>query len=436
MNRMSVLMFSMLLGLGSPLWAQQSSAMGNLLPAGKDWGWWRGPTLDGKAPADQRTPSQWDEKTNILWKAEIPGRGHASPIVYADRVFTATADENAKTQSLVCYDAKTGRPRWGVSVHKGGFTNLNPKNSHASATPACDGERVYGVFINNNALWVTALTLDGKPVWQTKVGPFESQHGYGSSPALYKNLLIVNGDNKGPCYIAALDRKTGKIAWKTDRPAQSPSYATPILSTAGGREQILLHGGVKVTSYDPASGKLLWSADGVSQVTGNTIVSDAAQIYASGGYPNKELVAIKADGNGDVTRSHVVWTSKDPQSVAYCPSSIVHEGKLYVVSDRGSLTCCQTDTGKQIWNTKLGGGFSASLLLANGLVYAFSEEGVATVFKPGDKFEPVAENKLPPSRNVRPGGFMGSAAVSGNQLFVRCGTTLYCIGDRSTAGAN
>lgn len=435
MKRLSIWITTCALILPMIAHAQSPGDLGSLLPAGADWSWWRGPTLDGKAP-DQKPPLKWDLNTHLIWKTEVPGRGHASPIVHGPYVFTATADEKALTQSLVCYDRATGKPLWGRTVHQGGFTPMNRKNSHASATPACDGQRVYGVFINANALWVSALTLDGKPAWQTKVGDFGSQHGYGSSPQLYKNLLIVNGDNQNMGYIAALDRNTGKIVWKTNRQAGKPSYATPALAVVAGRPQILLHGGVKVTSYNPDTGKLLWSADAISEVTGNTIATDGSMVFASGGYPTKELSAIKADGKGDVTRSHIAWSTKDPNAVAYCPSAIVHEGRLYVVNDRGSLTCFDTATGKSVWSAKLAGGFSASLIYTHNHLMAFSEDGVATVFKPGDKFEPVAENRLPASSTVQPGGHMATPAVAGHRLYIRCGTTLYCIGDRATASSN
>src|SRR5262249_20026305 len=169
-------------------------------------------------------------RDNVVWKTKVPGRGHSSPIICGEYVFLTTADEQAQKQLLLAYDRKTGKPLWSTVVHEGGFLRKYPKNSHASATPACDGVRVYSAFINRDGLYVTATTLRGKILWQKKAGAFQSEHGYGSSPVFYKSLVIVNGDNLKGSFIAALDRQTGKVAWRTDRKTtgRHGSYATPV----------------------------------------------------------------------------------------------------------------------------------------------------------------------------------------------------------------
>src|SRR4051794_10149099 len=169
-----------------------------------DWPWWRGPALDGKS-TDRDAPTKWSPTENIAWKADVLGRGHSSPAVCGDKVFLTTADETAQKQFLLAFDRKTGKSLWTTLAHQGEFLRKNPKNSHASATPACDGERVYSVFVNHGGLHVTATDLDGKIVWQVEAGAFRSEHGYGSSPVLYKSLVIVNGDNLKDCFHVALD---------------------------------------------------------------------------------------------------------------------------------------------------------------------------------------------------------------------------------------
>src|SRR5262249_46746695 len=155
-----------------------------------DWPWWRGPAWDGKS-RDKKTITKWNTIDNVVWSTKVPGRGHSSPIVCGDRVFLTTADERAKKQLILAFDRKTGKPLWTTTAHEGGFPRKFPKNPHASATPACDGKKVYSAFINGRGLYVTATDLDGKIVWQNDAGEFQSEHGYGSSPVLYKDLVIV-----------------------------------------------------------------------------------------------------------------------------------------------------------------------------------------------------------------------------------------------------
>lgn len=179
-----------------------------------DWPWWRGPTLDGKS-ADRRIVTQWSATENVLWKTAVPGQGHSSPIVCGNRIFLTTA-EDAPKQLVLAFDRKTGKLLWSTVAHEGTLPRKYSKNSHASATPACDGERVYSVFLNGDGLFVTATNLDGKILWQTRAGDFQSEHGSGSSPVLYGSVVIVNGDNLKGCFIAALDVRTGKPVWRTD----------------------------------------------------------------------------------------------------------------------------------------------------------------------------------------------------------------------------
>ncbi len=389
--------------------------------AAGDWPWWRGPGLDGKS--SDRAVTKWSATENVVWKAKVPGSGHSSPAVCGDRVFLTTADEAARKQLVLALDRKTGRPLWSTTAYEGGFMKKNGKNSHASATPACDGERVYSLFVNHDALHVTATDLDGKIVWQTRVGDFVSQHGYGSSPVLHGPHLILNGDSLKGCFVAGLDRRTGEVAWKTDRKTtgRNGSYATPVVATLAGKAQLILTGLGEVSSYDPATGKLLWSCAGPSEVTACTPATSESLVFATGGYPERELLAVRADGKGDVTKTHIAW--KTGRGVAYVPSPLYHDGRLYVVADGGTITCFEEKTGKQVWQDRLAGGFSSSPVLIGGLLYVSSEAGRTFVLRAGPKFEVVATNDLGE-------GIMATPAVSGGHIFLRTNRHLYCIGER------
>jgi outer membrane protein assembly factor BamB len=385
-----------------------------------DWPWWRGPTLDGKSQ-DRQVVTTWGRAEHVLWKTKVPGRGHSSPIVCGDRIFLTTADEDTHKQSALAFDRKTGKPLWNTLVHDAEFTRKNPKNSDASATPACDGRRIYSVFLNRDGLHVTAVDLDGKILWQTRAGVFQSQHGYGSSPVLFKSLVIINGDSLKDCFVAALDRRTGKVVWRTPRKTtgENGSFATPIVIPLAGRPQLILTGMDEVSSYDPETGKLIWSCAGPSEVTGCTVACSDKLVFATGGYPEKEILAIRADGAGDVTKSHVVWRSS--KGVAYVPSPLYHAGYLYVVADGAMVTCFKAATGEQIWQERLQGGFTSSPVLVGDLLHVTNEDGKTFVLKTGPKFKVVATNSLEE-------GVLATPAVSGGRLFLRTSAHLYCIG--------
>src|SRR5262245_22242211 len=258
-----------------------------------DWPWWRGPSTDGRARG--HAPRRWGKGQNVVWKADVPGRGHSSPVLWSERLFLTTADEAAKTQSILAFDRRTGKPLWTVVAHRGGLPRKNPKNSHASATSACDGQRLYSAFVSGGALHVTATDLAGKVLWQKEAGSFSSEHGYGSSPVLWRGLVIVNGDSLKGCFVAALDRATGKVAWRTPRrtTGRHGSYATPVVATLAGKPQLILMGMGEVSSYAPATGKRTWWCQGPAEVTGCTPAFSDRLVFATGGFPEKEILAIR-----------------------------------------------------------------------------------------------------------------------------------------------
>lgn len=388
-----------------------------------DWPWWRGPNSNGVAASGQTLPAKW-MASDAVWQAAIPGRGHSSPIVVGQHVILSTADEGQQVQSVICYDRKTGDQVWKTDVNEGGFNpKIHPKNTHASPTVASNGTHVFAVFNNHGNVQVTALTLDGKKVWQETAGqyaPKQFQFGYGPSPVLYKSTVIVAADFEGSGYVTALDQQSGKQVWKTARPGMI-SYSSPIVGRVAGKDQLLLSGCLQVVSYDPNTGKEMWSTQAVANATCGTIVWSDDMVFASGGYPQSATVGIKADGSGEV-----VWQNNQK---AYEQSMLVHDGHLYMVTDQGIAICWNAKTGTENWKSRLGGNVSSSPILAGGNIYVSNEGGTTFVFLPSpEKFELVSKFQLGNEA-------MATPAVCGNQVFVRSANradggrqeTLYCF---------
>lgn len=382
-----------------------------------DWAWWRGAHLDAVSPSTS-TPTKWDDSQHVIWKADVPGRGHSSPIVCADKIFLATADEGKKTQSLLAYDRATGKPLWNMVLHSGGLEHMHRKNSQASATPACDGRHVFMTFLNKRAIWLSAVDLEGHIAWQKEIGPFETIHGYAASPALYKGLVIVAADSNRGGFLAGVNRTSGEIVWRVQR-ADETSFSSPVVATISGRDQIVLSGGNSVIAYEPDTGDKLWFySGGPSMTTSGTAAFDAEHVFVSGGHPDKQTLCIKADGSGDVTKTHVRWQNKDN---FYVPSLLVHDGLVYGISDKGVGHCYDASTGKEYWTHRFGGDFSASPVLAGKHIYAADENGKVHVFQTGKTFQRVAEN------NLNDGGF-ATPAICDDQIFLRTDHRLYCLG--------
>ncbi|MDP6526386.1 MAG: PQQ-binding-like beta-propeller repeat protein [Kiritimatiellia bacterium] len=386
-----------------------------------DWPWWRGPTHDGKAHPAQKPPVKWSKTESIVWQSKVPGRGHGSPAIWGERIFLATALKETEEQVMLCYDRTTGKKLWQKTVHKGGFMKMHKKNSQASGTPACDGERVFISFMCKDATWMTALSLSGNTVWQERLGDFKSIHGYVGSPIIYKSSVIINCDTPTGSFITCRHRKTGKEIWRAKR-AEHHSFSSPAIGNCCGRDQLVVVGANKVESYDPMTGKHLWSCDGPSDVGATTATISDDMIFAAGGYPKRALLAIKGDGKGDVTGSHLAW--KVTKEAAYVTSLLLHDGLLHMIHDNsGTLRVFEPKTGKEVLNQKLSGECSSSPMLAGGNIYQVDEKGVMNVFKPGAKYVEVARNDL------GNGGF-ASPAFCDNRIYLRTLNNLYCIGDK------
>jgi outer membrane protein assembly factor BamB len=297
---------------------------------------------------------------------------------------------------------------------------LNAKNSYASPSPVVEGDRVYVHF---GAQGTAALTTTGEIVWKTRLD-YQSQHGNGGSPVLHGDLLIINCDgNGGDAYVAALDVKTGRTRWKTHRrqPADQ-AYTTPLVINAAGRDQVVSAGAYRAAAYDPANGREIWRVaydDGFSNVP--RPVFGQGLVFIATGFQQPALIAVRPDGTGDVTRSHVAWTLR--RGAPYTPSPVLVGEQLFIVNDAGIATCVDAKTGTIQWQQRLGGNYSASPVHADGRIYFQSEEGVTTVIEPATTFKRLATNQLD-------GAMLASMGVADRSFFIRTDSHLYRIGGK------
>jgi outer membrane protein assembly factor BamB len=386
-----------------------------------DWPWWRGPNLNNQAAAGQQAPLQWSETENILWRVKLPGKGHSTPCIVGKRIFVSIGDRKLQTLSLLCLDRDTGKQLWQTEVCRGDLPKIHPDNSYASATPACDGERVFIPYQTADAVCLAALNLEGKLVWKSTVAPYKSIQGHSSSPALHKSLVIVPTDGSLGNKLTALHRKTGAVVWRSSLTKGLESYASPLVARVAGRDQAILIGGKKTHSFDPNNGKLLWTCDGPAEFCAATAAFDQSTVFSSGGYPDKGLLAIRADGSGDVTQSHLRWQSD--AKAGYVPSPLLHDGLLYAVSDNGLLRCYEADTGKIVWEHALKAPFYSSPVLVGERIYLFDREAKGYVVRAGRKFELLATNELSD-------GVFATPVILGGRIYLRTLSDFYCLASK------
>ncbi len=401
--------------LGSVIGAMAAS------PSSADWPGWRGPTRDGHAPAAQNVPVKWSETEKVVWRAEVRGRGHASPTVVGDRIYLATADTDKEEQLVLCFDRATGKALWETVVHKGNLETKGHKQaSQASSSVTWDGERLYINFLNNKAIHTTALDPAGKILWQQRVSDFVTHQGFGSSPVAHESVVLVVADHRGGGKIAALDKKTGKPVWEHARP-EVANYASPALITAAGKTQVVLSGCKLVASYEPTTGKKLWEIEGSTEETVTSAVTDGQRVFVTGGYPRNHLSAIEADGSGKVA-----WENG---TRVYVPSMLVRDGYLYAVLDSGHAVCWKSDTGDEVWREKVDRDFFSSPVMVGSNIYATSLRGVTSVFEATPKgFKLLAQNQLGDEA-------LASPAICGGRVYLRHAKKgdarqeyLWCIG--------
>jgi outer membrane protein assembly factor BamB len=416
----------LLLLLVQASWAQDS------------WPQFRGPWGNGLATvpgAEPRgLPIHWSEKENVRWKTPIPYRGWSTPAVIEGQIWLTTATVDGHEFFVVCVDAESGRIRLQEKLFQADHPEPlgNPLNCYASPSPVVEPGRVYVHF---GSYGTAALdTKSGAVLWKRSDLPCRHYRGPGSSLVVFKNLLILTMDGVDVQYLVALDKETGHTVWKTDRTAEwddldadgkpkdegdlRKAYSTPLVVTAGGNTQMLSVGAKALYGYDPASGRELWKVRTPAFSGAASPIYGRGLAYMISGFGRTELLAIRIDGRGDVTDTHVAW--RTGSLVPQTPSPVLVGDLLFMINDVGVLTCLEAASGKQVWRERLRGNFAASLLYADGYVYCFSREGVATVFRAARKYEVLATNLLE-------AGFMASPAVSGRTLFLRTKECLYRI---------
>lgn len=392
------------------------------------WPQFRGP--GGQGHVDSPIPIAWGEGKNVAWKTVIPGKGWSSPVAAGGKAWVTTAVPTGKGNGLslrvVGMDLASGEVKHDVELFAiDQPPPLHARNTPASPSPAVVGDSVVASFGSDGVGAVDAAT--GKVLWRNDTLKVNYESGPGSSPVPYKGRVILPCDGADRQFVVALDAATGKEAWRTDRPAANAkpanerrAFSTPLVITVGGHDQVVVPGAQCVYSYDPDTGKELWRVTytGFSNVPRPVFANGL--VYVSSGYYAHELMAIRPDGKGDVTGTHVAWRYK--KGVPNVPSPVVVGGRLFMVNDQGTATCLDAKTGAVKWTERLSGTYTASLLARGDTVYAFGDDGKAVLFKAADEYEEVGRNELPGRVQATP------AAVPGG-LLVRTEAALYLLAE-------
>lgn len=424
----------------------------SVLSAG-DWPQWRGPGSQGIS-TETGLPTRWGPTTNIAWKAALAGTGASSPIVvgglaivtsqigsYAtgsgdprlarddgalaarEGLMRASRSADGKLYLAVeAFRSSDGRKAWIYQTPAvGERPEVHEKHNLATPTPVSDGKRVYAWFGNGQ---VAALDMEGKEIWKRHLGQeygsFLNLWGHGSSPTLYKDLLILLVDHGPMSYLLALDAATGKERWRIDRGRERVSHSTPIVIGGSRGDEMIVNSSRRIDAFDPASGQLLWHAGSERQTPIPSVVFHDGTIYLSRGYRNSDILAVRTGGRGDVSESHLRW--RMPGGGSYVPSIVHSDGLIYMTNEIGVVTCAAADTGVAVWKERLGGIFFASPVAADGKIYLLSETGEMFVLRGGRKAEVLAKNDLGER-------FLASPAISGGKIFLRSDGTLFAIGE-------
>lgn len=426
----------------------------NALPvqAEEHWPQFRGPEARGVA-SGPALPVRWSAGENIAWKTDLPGRGWSSPIVWGNRVFVTTAVNSGELEKpnkglyfggnrpeprrveldyrVICLDLESGEILWKRSVHQGPSSNpIHLKNSFASETPVTDGQQVYAYFGN---LGLYCLDLEGNMLWSRPFEPRAMRNGWGTaaSPVLHGDRLYIVNDNDEESYLLCLDKRNGKDVWRVVRDERS-NWSTPFIWQNNRRTEIVTPGTDKVRSYD-LDGKLLWWFTGMSSITIATPYTDQGLLYISSGYVNdnqRPLYAIRPGASGDISlkpdqtdNEFIAWCQ--PKAAPYNPTTLVYDGRLYVLYDRSLFACFRAQTGEPVYERRRlpeGRHFTASPWAYNGKIFCLNEDGVTFVVRAGDEFELLHTNPLAEDDMC-----MATPAIAGDRLLIRTSVRLYCV---------
>ena len=384
-----------------------------------NWPRWRGPQQDGHS-SETNLPVKWSAE-NVVWKAELPGSGQSSPIIWGDRIFLTSALEQGQERVVFCVDRKTGQVAWKETAWKGTPEPIHNMNGWASATCVTDGEVVVAFFGRGG---IHAYTVAGKPLWSHDLGKFEGPWGTSACPIMTGDMVVQNCDADSDAYIRAFNKQSGKEVWKTRR-RDHRGWSTPIIVESGTRREIVVNGHEGVQAYDPASGHELWFCKSFNGRGEPTVTPAGGLLCVANGLAG-DFYSVRPGGDGDVTQTHMAWHTPR-QGGRDCPSPIV-VGEFIIVCDMsGIATCYDAADGHVYWKNRLNGKFSGSPIAAGGLVYLLNEAGKTVVIKPGPTFEVVAENELSAGKEEI---FRASPAPCNGQIFLRSTSVLYCIGKK------
>jgi len=392
----------------------------------KYWPHWRGPSMQGLV-SGSGYPEKWSDTENVLWKVAVPGRGHSSPIIWEDRLFLTTASENGSRRSILCFDRSDGSLLWETVVPESSVEQVHQKNSYASSSPTTDGERIYAYF---DSAGLIAVDFEGKVVWHIDFGPISLYHGPGGSPLLYKDRIILFQDqvsfgrgtaaNSG--FIVAIDKETGQELWRKSREPK-PGWGSPIAIQVDDHVEIIVSSSRNIEAYDPLTGNVRWNCLGNTMEVIPMPVVGHGMVYCSSGRAGPTL-AIRPGGKGDVTDSHVVWST--PKGSPFVPSPLLLGEYIYTINDMASIASCHhAKTGELIGQFRLGEarkeGFSASPITVEGKIYFINDDGEAFVINPAPDFKLSHINSIGER-------MLASPALVDGKWYFRTDSHLICIG--------
>lgn len=356
--------------------------------AANEWYRWRGPTGQGDADAN-RPLLRWGPTENVVWKTPIPMQGNSSPVIWHNRIFLSSATDDGKRRAVLCIDRESGKLVWQRDLAVNKIERMiRDKNGYASATPTTDGQRVYA-FLGNAGM--VCFDFDGHEIWRADLGAFDGMWGPGASPVQYQNLIILVQDQSEPRSLAiALDKQFGKIVWRKER-ERAMGWCTPVVLRINGRDELIFTSNRRLVSCDPRTGEEFWFCNGPTHEPIPSIVAGNGLLFCTSGR-NGPTLAVRPGGSGDVTGSHLVWSAIRGGPHVPCP--VLAGGLVYLVSDRGILSCFDADTGETVYQKRLDGIYSASPVVAGNFVYCSNEAGQTHIVRIGREFRIEAVNSL------------------------------------------
>jgi outer membrane protein assembly factor BamB len=389
----------------------------------ENWPGWRGPRGDGTS-IEKELPTQWGAGKNILWKTEIPGIGHSSPVVWDNYVFLTTALPDKQERLLLCMDALAGKILWQQAVVKAPLEKIHNENSYASSTPATDGQKVFVAFLADKNIVVAAYDFTGKQVWLSRLDFASGPWGFASSPVLYDGQVILNCDSQAGSFLVSLSCTDGRTLWKVPDTSEKLGFATPLVRQMAGRTQLVTSGNQGVYSINPDDGSVLWYVDGIAEefVDSPVYHEGLGLVYIASSWTKKDLLAIRVDGTGDVTKTHVAWRVADGGPTVNSP--VIAGDYILGVDQNGAARCMEAKTGKIVWSENVGKTHASSVAIGD-LVYFLNDDGVTNVVKAGPEFNRVAKNEIGQPCYASP-------AVSEGRIYIRGKTHLFCIANALT----